>query len=111
VRFLFRSRLFRAVEGAATKKIEDSTALTRCKEKCPVANVGCDVIHYTTPGVLGAAFSPLQSSHTATVMLTTSLANLLTDTRRSHQLSGSKSPSFAPETLTRVWDGKTCVKM
>src|SRR6185295_1296198 len=115
-----RSRFLRAVEGAATQKTQDSTALTGCKEKWTVANIACDLLYYTTPcgirpfspttaGVLASGFSPLHTSHTATAIPATSVANLFTDTRRSHQFSGSKSPSFAPETFTCVCVGKICV--
>src|SRR5262249_23174456 len=122
VRFLFQSREFRAGLGAATQKGEDSTALTGCKGKWAVANVGCYVIRYTTAcgirpfssttaGVLGFSLSPRHSSQMATAIPVTSVTNLFTETRRSHQLSGSKSPSFAPEARTAIEEGKTCAKI
>src|ERR1700730_5311409 len=109
-------------EGRATQNGEDSTGLRECKGKWEVANVGCCVTRYTrysgfsAPHPTTAGIAPLIlawpfSSHTATIMPASSLVNSFTDFRVRHQFSGSKSPSWEPETRTMVCEGKTCLKI
>src|ERR1700730_2635335 len=121
-KWYFRSRLSQGWLGAATRKSEHSTRLSRCKQEWRVANVGCFLKGYTTysgtsaprpttdcdvPRVL---FLP-RNSQTAIAIPANSLVNSFMDLRFSHQCCGSKSPSRALATLTARSCGKTPRKM